>query len=89
MQDRLLIWFNTRLVIGQCSLDDADGLLTVRTEHGSKTIRNGGLATKLLAKLIFVSWLRKAKPSNSDFLALNDRERMPLRCGRTAMLCYI
>jgi hypothetical protein len=52
MQDRLLIWFNTRLVIGLCSFDDANGFLTVRTEHGSKTIQNGGVATKLLARLM-------------------------------------
>jgi hypothetical protein len=52
MQDRLLIWFNRRLVIGLYSFDDANGFLTVRTEHGSKTIQNDGVATKLLAKLM-------------------------------------
>jgi hypothetical protein len=52
MQDRLLIWFNTRLVIGSYSFDDANGFLTVRTEHGIKTIKNEGVATKLFAKLM-------------------------------------
>jgi hypothetical protein len=52
MQETLLIWFNTRLVIGRYSFDEADGFVTVWTEHGSKTIQNGGVATKLLAKLM-------------------------------------
>ena len=52
MEERFLIWFNTRLVIGRYFFDAADGLVTVRTEHGSKTIQNGGVATKLLAKLM-------------------------------------
>jgi len=61
IQDRLLIWFNTRLVIGRYSLDEADGLLTVRTEHGSKTIQNGGLATKRLAKLMLRELAQEGK----------------------------
>jgi len=41
MQERVLIWFNTRPIIGHFFFDDAGGLVTVRTEHGSKTIQIG------------------------------------------------
>jgi hypothetical protein len=52
MKERVLIWFNTRLVIGHYSFNDADGLVTVRTEHGSKTLQIGKYAPKLLAELM-------------------------------------
>ena len=52
MDERVLIWFNTRLVIGNYIFDDADGLVTVRTERGSKTIQIGKYSPKLLAKLM-------------------------------------
>jgi hypothetical protein len=52
MNERILIWFNTRLVIGHFVFDDADGLVTVRTERGSKTIQIGKYSPKLLAELM-------------------------------------
>jgi hypothetical protein len=52
MQERVLIWFNTRLVIGHFLFDDADGLVTVRTERGSKTIQIGKYSPKRLAELM-------------------------------------
>jgi hypothetical protein len=52
MQERALIWFNTRLIIGHFLFDDADGLVTVSTEHGSKTIQIGKHSPKLLAELM-------------------------------------
>lgn len=52
MQERVLIWFYTRLVIGHFLFDDADGLVTVSTEHGSKTIQIGKHSPKLLAELM-------------------------------------
>jgi hypothetical protein len=52
MVERVLICFDTRLVIGHYFFDDADGLVTVRTEHGSKTNQIGKYAPKLLAELM-------------------------------------
>jgi hypothetical protein len=52
MVERVLIWFDTRLVIGQYLFDDADGLVTVTAEHGSKTNRIGKYSPKLLAELM-------------------------------------
>jgi hypothetical protein len=52
MQERVLIWFYTRLVIGHFFFDDADGLVTVSTEHGSKTIQIGEYSPKHLAELM-------------------------------------
>jgi hypothetical protein len=52
MNERILIWFNTRLVIGHFFFDDADGLVTVRTERGSKTIQIGKYPPKRLAELM-------------------------------------
>jgi len=52
MVERVLIWFDTRLVIGQYFFDDADGLVTVRAEHRSKTNQIGKYSPKLLAELM-------------------------------------
>jgi hypothetical protein len=52
MDERVLIWFNTRLVIGHYVFDDADGLVTIKTEHGSKTIQIGKYSPRLLAELM-------------------------------------
>jgi hypothetical protein len=52
MEERVLIWFNTRLVIGHYVFDDAGGLVTVSAERGSKTIQIGKYSPKLLAALM-------------------------------------
>jgi hypothetical protein len=67
MQERVLIWFNTRLIIGHFLFDDADGLVTVRTERGSKKVQIGKYSPKLLAELMLRELAEEAKTSHSNF----------------------